>query len=166
LRLLPDGTASGPTQERKETFEAFLRSRRYRNAPVTVDNADHMFNDILNEARAQNDVKLAEQAKREYLQFAQGEFAYFEEASRKLFWREKNSLVFSRSVATGSCRSTKLLPILPTQLQIDSWVRQGSPGLTEWRVFFGEKADYEHDPDPPDWVMKRFREIRRAAAGQ
>jgi hypothetical protein len=36
-----------------------------------------MLNDILHEALEQKDAKLAEQTKREYLQFAQTEFAYF-----------------------------------------------------------------------------------------
>jgi hypothetical protein len=40
-----------------------------------VDNADYMFNDTLHEAPAQKDAKLAERTKREYLQFAQTEFA-------------------------------------------------------------------------------------------
>src|ERR1051325_766376 len=38
---------TGPTAEAKEAFEAFLKSRSYKNAPVTVDNADYMFNDVL-----------------------------------------------------------------------------------------------------------------------
>ncbi len=44
---------TGPTKELKEAFEAFLRSRGYQNAPVTVDNADYMFNDILHVALEQ-----------------------------------------------------------------------------------------------------------------
>jgi hypothetical protein len=46
---------------------------------------------------------------------------------------------------------------------------EGTAGISwidRWSVFFGQNADYEHDPDPPDWVMKRFREIRKAAANQ
>src|ERR1700758_1815367 len=58
---------TGPTADLKEAFETFLRSRGYKNAPVTVDNADYMFNDILHEAETQIDNKLAEQTKREYL---------------------------------------------------------------------------------------------------
>ena len=42
----------------------------------------------------------------------------------------------------------------------------GISWIERWRVHFGQKADYEHDPDPPDWVMKRFREIRKAAANE
>jgi hypothetical protein len=39
----------------------------------------------------------------------------------------------------------------------------GISWIDRWRVFFGQKADYEHDPDPPEWVMKKFAEIRKAA---
>jgi len=104
-----------------------------------VDNADYMFNDTLHEAPAQKDAKLAERTKREYLQFAQTEFAYFVDDALA----DSAYATPDRFVGTAGI----------------SWMER-------WRVFFGQKADYEHAPDPPEWVMKRFREIRRAAANQ
>ena len=174
---------TGPTPELKETFEAFLRSRGYKNAPVTVDNADYMFNDILHEALAQKDGKLAERTKREYLQFAQTEFAYFEEASRKLFGREIAQVFLMHDNEINSETLDELLGLLEKRgyqfVSLDEALADsayatpdrfvGTAGISwidRWRVFFGQKADYEHDPDPPDWVMTRFREIRRAAANQ
>jgi peptidoglycan/xylan/chitin deacetylase (PgdA/CDA1 family) len=174
---------TGRTQELKETFEAFLKSRGYRNAPVTVDNADYMFNDILHEALAQKDAKLAEQTKREYLQFAQTEFAYFEESSRKLFGREIPQVFLMHDNEINTETLDELLGLLEKrgyqfvsleQALADSAYATpdrfvGTAGISwieRWRVFFGQKADYEHDPDPPEWVMKRFREIRRPAANQ
>ena len=174
---------TGPTQELKETFEAFLRSRGYKNAPVTVDNADYMFNDILHEALVQKDLKLAEQTKREYLQFAQTEIAYFEEASRKLCGREIPQVFLMHDNEINTETLDEVLGLLakrgyefvtldealedPAYATPDQFV--GAAGISwidRWRVFFGQKADYEHDPDPPEWVMKRLREIRRAAANQ
>jgi len=172
---------TGPTAELKEAFEAFLKSRGYKNAPVTVDNADYMFNDILHEAGAQKDDKLAEQTKREYLQFAQKEFDYFEEASRKLFGREIPQVFLMHDNEINTETLDELLGLLekrgyqfvtldealadPAYATPDRFV--GTAGISwidRWRVSFGQKADYEHDPDPPEWVMKRFQEIRKAAA--
>lgn len=174
---------TGPTQELKEAFAAFLKSRGYQNAPVTVDNADYMFNDILHEALAEKDARLADQTKREYLQFAQTEFAYFEEASRKLFGREIPQVFLMHDNEINTETLDELLGVLEKRgyqfVSLDEALADsayatpdrfvGTAGISwidRWRVFFGQKADYEHDPDPPDWVMKRFREIRRAAANQ
>ena len=172
---------TGPTVELKEAFEAFLKSRGYKNAPVTVDNADYMFNDILHEAEAKKDNKLAEQTKRDYLQFAQREFDYFEEASRKLFGREIPQVFLMHDNEINTQKLDELLGLLekrgyqfvtldealadPAYATPDRFV--GTAGISwidRWRVSFGQKADYEHDPDPPEWVMKRFQEIRKAAA--
>jgi peptidoglycan/xylan/chitin deacetylase (PgdA/CDA1 family) len=172
---------TGPTAELKEAFEAFLKSRGYKNAPVTVDNADYMFNDILHEAVTQKDSKRAEQTKREYLQFAQTEFDYFEEASRKLFGREIPQVFLMHDNEINMETLDELLGILERRgyqfIPIDDALADpayqtpdrfvGTAGISwidRWRVYFGQKADYEHDPDPPEWVMKRFREIRKAAA--
>ena len=172
---------TGPTAELKEVFEAFLKSRGYKNAPVTVDNADYMFNDILHEALTQKDGKLAEQTKREYLQFAQTEFDYFEEASRKLFGREIPQVFLMHDNEINTETLDELLRLLEKRgyqfVTLDEALADsayatpdrfvGTAGISwldRWRVYFGQKADYEHDPDPPEWVMKRFREIRKAAA--
>src|SRR5215831_10349670 len=174
---------TGPTAELKEAFEAFLKSRGYKNAPVTVDNADYMFNDILHEATMQKDTKLAEQTKREYLQFAQTEFDYFEDASRKLFGREIPQIFLMHDNQINTETLDELLRFLekrgyqfvtldealgdPAYATPDRFIgTAGISWLDRWRVAFGQKADYEHDPDPPEWVMKRFAEIRKAAANQ
>lgn len=174
---------TGPTSELKEAFEGFLKSRGYKNAPVTVDNADYMFNDILCDALARKDKKLAEQTKREYLQFAQTEFDYFEDASRKLFAREIPQIFLMHDNEINTETLSEFLELLekrgyqfvtldqalmdPAYATPDRFV--GTAGISwidRWRVYFGQKADFEHDPDPPEWVMRRFAEIRKAAASQ
>src|SRR5215472_2533778 len=174
---------TGPTADLKQAFETFLKSRGYKNAPVTVDNADYMFNDILCDALARKDSKLAEQTKREYLQFAQTEFDYFEEASRKLFGHEIPQVFLMHDNEINTETLDEFLGLLekrgyqfvtldealvdPAYATPDRFV--GAAGISwieRWRVSFGQKAGYEHDPDPPEWVMKRFAEIRRAAANQ
>lgn len=174
---------TGPTAELREAFAGFLKSRGYKNAPVTVDNADYMFNDILCDALARKDSKLAEQTKREYLQFAQTEFDYFEEASRRLFGREIPQVFLMHDNEINTETLDELLGLLEKRgyqfVTIDEALSDtayatpdrfvGTAGISwidRWRVSFGQKADYEHDPDPPEWVMKRFAEIRKAAANQ
>jgi len=174
---------SGPTAEVKEAFEAFLKSRGYENAPVTVDNADYVFNDVLNSAIAANDAALAEQTKREYLKFVETEFDYFEAGSRKLFQREIaqvfvlhdneiNTQTLGTILSNLEKRGYQFISLHaaladPAYATPDRFV--GTAGISwidRWRVFFGQKADWEHDPDPPDWVLKRFQEIRKATVIQ
>ncbi len=174
---------TGPTAEVKEAFEVFLQGRNYKNAPVTVDNADYMFNDVLCTALAQKDTELAEKTKREYLQFAQTEFDYFEDASQKLFGREIPQVFLMHDNEINTETLDRLLTNLEQRgyefVTLDAVLADpaygtpdrfvGTAGISwieRWRVHFGQKADYERDPDPPDWVMKRFREIRKAAANQ
>ena len=51
---------TGPTIESRTAFEQFLSDRGYTVAPVTVEDADYLFNDVLAYARQQKDKKLAE----------------------------------------------------------------------------------------------------------
>jgi peptidoglycan/xylan/chitin deacetylase (PgdA/CDA1 family) len=174
---------TGPTADVKEAFEAFLKSRGYKNAPVTIDNADYMFNDVLDAALAAKDSSLAERVKQEYLRFAETALDYFEDSSRKLFQREIPHVFLLHDNEINTETLDGLLTSLekrgyrfvtledaltdPAYATPDRFV--GTAGISwidRWRVFFGQKADYEHDPDPPDWIVKRFTEIRKAAANQ
>ena len=174
---------TGPTAEDKEAFDQFLKSRGYKTAPVTMDNADYMFNDLLCEALAKKDNLLAEEVKREYLRFAQTEFEYFEDGSRKLFGREIPQVFLMHDNEINTETLDALLRLLEERgyqfVSLDAALADaayatpdrfiGTAGISwidRWRVYFGQKADYEHDPDPPDWVIKRFSEIRKAAANQ
>jgi len=174
---------TGPTAELKAAFETFLKTREYKNAPVTVDNADYMFNDILDAALAAKDAALAERVKQEYLRFVDTEFQYFEEGSRRLFQREMPQVfllhdneinaqtlaIVLTNLESRGYRFVSLDTALadPAYSTPDQFV--GTAGISwidRWRIFFGQKADWEHDPDPPDWVIQRFREIRKAVANQ
>lgn len=38
---------------------------------------------------------------------------------------------------------------------------QGFSYLIRWKLAFGQKADWENEPDPPAWVIKISKEMRR-----
>ena len=174
---------TGPTVELKEAFETFLKSRGYRNAPVTVDNANYMFDDILDAALAAKDAALAERVKQEYVRWVDTEFQYFEDRSGRLFQREIPQVFLLHDneintqtldiVLTNLERRGYRFVSLDTALADPAYATPdqfvGTVGISwidRWRVSFGQKADWERDPDPPEWVIKRFREIRKAAASQ
>jgi len=66
--------STGATAEAKSAFEAFLKVRGYQIAPVTVENADYEFNDVLTAALAANDKSRAEKTKAEYRAYTKSAF--------------------------------------------------------------------------------------------
>lgn len=124
------------------------------------------------EALAQKDAKLAEQTTREYLRFVQTEFAYFEEASKKLFpARDPPSLSDARqrnqyrnAGRTAWSFAKAWLPVCVARRSSCRFCKD-LPGRA-MESFLWAKSRLQLYPDPPEWVMKRFREIPRAAANQ
>ena len=170
---------TGPTPEAKAAFEAFLKERGYRVAPVTVDNSDWMFNDILGRAIAKKDKRLVAKTKEAYLEYLDTAFDYFEGVSRKLFNREIAQILLLHDSALNAESLDALLTRLekrgykfvsldealtdPAYATPDLFIGpQGISWLTRWKLAFGQKADYENDPDPPKWVMQASNDIRKA----
>ncbi|MGH9744685.1 MAG: polysaccharide deacetylase family protein [Candidatus Acidiferrales bacterium] len=168
---------TGPTAEAKAAFEAFLKQRGYTVAPVTVDVADYMFNDILGAAAEKKDEKLAAKAKKEYLEYVDTAFDYEEKASRDLFQREipqillihdsdLNAEVLDSLLAQLEKRGYKFISLDealadPAYATPDLFIGPvGISWLNRWRLSFGLKSDYEKAPDPPKWVIQKFEEIR------
>ena len=172
---------TGPTAEAKSAFEAFLKDRGYRVAPVTVDPSDYMFNDILGESVKKKDKELGEKAEKEYLAYANIVFAYEEQESRNLFQREiPQVLLIHDSGLNAECLDALLTQLEkrgykfislddaladPAYATPDLFVGGvGISWLTRWKLAFGQKPDYQNSPEPPKWVQQGFEEIRSAHA--
>jgi peptidoglycan/xylan/chitin deacetylase (PgdA/CDA1 family) len=170
---------TGPTPEAKAAFEAFLKERGYEVAPVTFDCADWMFNDILGRAIEKKDKKLAEKTKREYLEYMDTVFTYFEGVTRNLFGRdipqillthdsELNAESFDALLSRIERRGYKFVPLEealrdPAYSTPDKYIGpEGISWLNRWRIAFGQDPDFRHNPDPPKWVMQMSEEIRQA----
>lgn len=172
---------TGPTAEAKAAFEEFLKQRGYRVAPVTVDNSDWMFNDVLYAARKKNDTESAALAEHDYLDYLDVVFVYFENVSRSLFGREiAQVLLIHDSALNAECldglltklekRGYKFVSLDealadPAYATPDLYIgEEGFSWLTRWKLAFGQKADYQNDPDPPKWIIKMSNEARKANA--
>jgi hypothetical protein len=54
-------------------------------------------------------------------------------------------------------------PIVSSQLYFNEFIgSEGFSRLVRWKLAFGQKADWQNEPDPPDWVMKASDAIRLA----
>jgi len=164
---------TGSTPEAKVAFEAFLKERGYTVAPVTIEIADWMFNDILDLAIKRKDNKLAEEARKEYLGHMDTAFDYFEGMTRNLFGRDIPQVLLLHD----SELNAQTLDALLTKIEKRGYrfvsleqaladpafsapdKRIGPPGIS-WPNR-GEVA-FDHGPDPPNWVMQMSKEIRAA----
>ncbi len=170
---------TGPSTEVKREFEAFLKSRGYRVAPVTIDNADYQFNDVLGEAIDKNDTALAEKTKRAYLDYMDTNFKYYEDVSNNLFHRNiSQTLLIHDSELTAEVLDPLLTNLQrrgyrfvsldqalmdPAYATPDLFIGpQGFSWLVRWKLAFGQKADWQNEPDPPQWVIKMSDQIRQA----
>jgi peptidoglycan/xylan/chitin deacetylase (PgdA/CDA1 family) len=169
---------TGPTIESRTTFEQFLSDRGYTVAPVTVEDADYLFNDVLAYARAQKDKKLAERAREAYFDYFDQSFDFEEAASRALFQREIPQILLMHDDQLNAENMDALLDRLerrgytfvtlddaladPAYLTKNLYI--GSAGISwldRWRLAFGLKIEPNAGPEPPDWSQKIFDQVRR-----
>jgi peptidoglycan/xylan/chitin deacetylase (PgdA/CDA1 family) len=170
---------TGPTPEAKVAFEAFLKERGYCVAPVTVDNDDYQFNDVLGAALESQDKQLADKTRAAYLAYMDSAFDYYEGLSRSLFHREiPQVLLVHDSELTAECLDeilTRLerrgyhfisLDVALADLAYatpDLFIGpEGFSWLIRWKLAFGQKADWQNEPHGPEWIIKMSSDIRRA----
>ena len=171
--------ATGPTPETKAAFEIFLKDRGYRVAPVTVDNDDWQFNDVLGAALEKKDKQLANRTKQVYLAYMSTAFDYYESVSRSLFHRDiPQVLLIHDSGLTAECLDQLLTNLEhrgyrfitlddaladPAYATPDLFIGpEGFSWLLRWKLAFGQQADWQKEPDPPAWVMNMSNDIRCA----
>lgn len=170
-------TNTGPTKEVKESFEAFLRSRGYANAPFTVEHADYAYNLLWLDARSRGDAEGAARVRDAYLEHLDRAFAFFEELSRDTFGREIPQVLLihaneinadcldemlgrleARGYAFVSLEDALLDPAygLP-----DEYVgRFGPSWLHRWRVGLGMPSRLRDEPDLPEWALRAYQGLR------
>jgi peptidoglycan/xylan/chitin deacetylase (PgdA/CDA1 family) len=168
---------TGPTEESRTAFEQFLSDRDYTVAPVTVEDADYLFNDVLAYAREQKDKKLAERTREAYFDYFDQSFDYEEAASRALFQREIPQVLLMHDDQLNAENMDALLDRLerrgytfvtlddamsdPAYLTKNLYI--GSAGISwleRWRLAFGLKIEKDSGPEPPDWAQKIFDQVR------
>ena len=72
----------------KNGFEAFLASRGYKVAPVTIDNSDWIFARVYNDALARGDKALQKRVADAYAPYMDEMTAFYEQLSRDTIGRE------------------------------------------------------------------------------
>jgi len=171
--------ATGATPRMREAFESFLKSHKYRIAPVTVENADYAFNDVLDDALVRGDRKLAAKTAALYLAHTQAMFDYVEVASQQLFGREIPQILLIHDNELNSEMLDRLLTVLEQRgyrfVSLDDALNDSAysspanfPGnLGTCYLCWGSRLidigkASAYPPSTPAWIRAKFKEIREA----
>jgi peptidoglycan/xylan/chitin deacetylase (PgdA/CDA1 family) len=170
----------GSTPSDQESFAIFLKDHGYKMAPVTVEDADYEFNDVLDNALKKHDRKLAETIRDLYLKHVQLMFEFVEDASRKLFNREIPQILLIHDNEINAQLLDGLLTDLENRgyrfISMDEALTD--PAYEPPKVFrgnlgycyvcwgdrllaTGRQSKYPWASEPA-WVRTEFEEIRRA----
>lgn len=172
----------GHSPENRSAFESFLKERGYEIAPVSVENADYQFNDVLVDARTHHASRLAAETKSLYLQHTEAVLDYVEASSRMLFGREVPQVLLIHDNELNA----ELLDTLLTMLEHRGYhfIRL-KEALSD--PAYGSRTEFKGNlescdlcwgnrisaigkkpipgPEPPAWITKTFHEIRARIGG-
>jgi peptidoglycan/xylan/chitin deacetylase (PgdA/CDA1 family) len=160
------GLMMGPTAETKRAIVEFLKSRGYRNAPVTLDNSDYMF------ALGYTNPGLKERVEKEYIPYLESVIAFFEKRSVEVVGREfpqimllhaseMNSRMMPEILAMFRRRGYKFIS-LDQALQDEAYRlpenfvgRGGFSWIHRWSQAKG--MPNKGEPDEPEWARQEFQ---------
>ncbi len=168
---------TGMTMEVKTAFDTFLKDRGYTIAPVTIEDADYVFNDTLAHALEKKDKKMAARAKKEYLEYVDTVFDYAEKESSEMFGRQIPQILLIHDNALNTECLDALLDKLekrgykfvsldaamsdPVYATPDLYVGTGILWMDRWKLALGQKLDLSKGPEPPAWAEQIFEQMRK-----
>lgn len=168
---------TGMTMELKTGFDTFLKERGYTIAPVTIEDADYVFNDALAHAVEMKDKKMAAKAKKEYLEYVDTVFDYAEKESAEMFGRQIPQILLVHDNALNlECLDALLAKLEkrgykfvsldvaladPAYATPDLYVGTGILWMDRWKLALGMKLDLSKGPEPPAWAEQIFEQMRK-----
>src|SRR5271155_1230638 len=168
---------TGATLEAKSAFEQFLKDRNYIIAPVTLDDGDYVFNDVLAKAIEKKDKKLENKAREAYLDFVDASFDYAEKESQTDFNRQiPQTFLIHDNQINLECLDALLTKLEkrgykfisldealadPAYATPDLYVGDGMSWLAKWKIALNMKVEADKGPDPPKWAEDIFEAMRK-----
>jgi peptidoglycan/xylan/chitin deacetylase (PgdA/CDA1 family) len=159
-------------QTRREA-EAFLTSRGYQVAPVTMDAWDWMYAGVYDDARKRADVALQQQLVSSYLSHTTEVFDYYEKLSKSLFGYEPAQIILLHGNWLEADHIGELLDLLRKRgyrfvtleealgdaaySTPDEYVGEGTGWLDHWAITRGQPP--QNEPVFPQWVIDKSREL-------
>ena len=161
-------------QTRREA-EAFLSSRGYEVAPITMDAWDWNYATVYDDARKRNDSALQQKLVSSYFDYTTAVFDYYEKLSKDLFAYEPHQILLLHANWLEAEHIGELLDLLRKRgyrfvsleealsdgaySSPDQYVGDGTGWIDHWAITRGKPAF--NQPVFPQWVSDRSSEIRR-----
>ena len=161
---------TGLTPDIRRQFEAFLTSRGYRVAPVTVDNYDYVFAAALDRAVSKGDSVLQAKLLAEYPLYMERVVAYYEQQATALFGRDIRQTLLIHASALNARAFNALATMLERRgysfISLEQALGDaayktpdtyaGAGGISwihRWALTAGRtKPFFDGEPVVPEWV--------------
>ncbi|PWT71652.1 MAG: polysaccharide deacetylase [Proteobacteria bacterium] len=170
---------TGDTLEHKHEFEAFLKSRGYTVAPVTLENLDWAFNAAYRQAMKDDGRDTANKVLDAYLTQTDIDLDYYEKMTQSLFGRQIahvmlmhsnqiNGMLLDKVLAKFEARGYKFVTLDealkdPAYQTADNYAGPyGYPWQHRWAMALGKDQDLKGVPDPPKWVWELYKKASGA----
>ena len=161
---------TGRDLETRRQAEAFLVSRGYRIAPVTMDAWDWMYASVYEDARRRSDTELEQQLVSSYLSYTGAVFDYYEKLSKELIGYEPKQILLLHGNWLEADHIQVLLDLLrkrgykfvtlqealsdPAYSLPDEYVgEEGTNWIDHWAITRGQPP--KDTPVFPQWVIDR-----------
>jgi peptidoglycan/xylan/chitin deacetylase (PgdA/CDA1 family) len=161
-------------QTRREA-EAFLSSRGYQVAPITMDAWDWMYAGVYDDARKRSDKEMQQKLVSSYLSHTTDVFDYYEKLSRELFGYEPQQVLLLHGNWLEADHINEVFDLLRKRgykfvsleeamgdgaySSPDVYVGEGTGWLDHWAITRGRPP--QNTPVFPQWVIDRSKELHR-----
>jgi hypothetical protein len=161
----------GNTKEKVDSLMAFLAAHGYREAPVTIDNSDYLFNAAYDSAIAHKDTALMRTIGTDYVAYMEKKLVYFEDQSQKLFGYNIPQIFLMHANAINADYIDQLAAMIKRHdykfvsldraledkayLSPDTFYKTGGISwLDRWAFTAGQRGDYfKDDPRTPEYIL-------------
>ena len=165
---------TGRDLETRRQAEAFLASRGYRIAPVTMDAWDWMYAGVYEDARKRGDTALQQQLVSSYFSYTSQVFDYYEKFSKTLFGYEPKQILLLHGNWLEADHIGELLDLLRKRgyqfvtlqdalsdaaysMPDDYIGEEGTNWIDHWAITRGQPP--QNTPQFPQWVIDRSKAL-------
>lgn len=157
----------------RRDVQAFLSSRGYEVAPVTMDAWDWMYAGVYEDARRRRDVALQQRLISSYLSYTTTVFDYYEKLSKDLIGYEPRQILLLHANWLEADHIGELLDLLQKRgyqfitlqsalddgaySQPDEYIGGGTGYIDHWATTRGQPL--KNEPSCPQWVLDLSSEI-------
>ena len=166
---------TGPDLQTRREAEAFLSSRGYRVAPITIDPGDWMFGPLYAQAKKRGDAAEEQKILSGFLAHADAEFEYGEKFSKQIIGYEPKQVILLHDQPLEADHFPDLVALMRKRnysfITLDdalddsayqlpnNYAGHGTGWLEQWAISEGKMPPNE--PAYPAWVQQRYDALQQ-----